>query len=60
MAFADGELATLDDNAAGVTIGTTADLTGNDSYGEDGPAAANAVTIVGLGDLGGSVSYNFV
>lgn len=49
----DGNLATLDDNAAGVVVGTVAGLLGNDEYGADG-AGSPAITIA-TGDLGGTI-----
>ncbi|MBS7671295.1 DUF5801 repeats-in-toxin domain-containing protein, partial [Croceicoccus gelatinilyticus] len=49
----DGNLATLDDNAAGVVVGSVAGLLTNDEYGADG-AGSPAITI-GTGDLGGTI-----
>jgi hypothetical protein len=55
VATNDGQLAALDDNASGVTIGTVAGLLSNDNYGADGQAASDAITI-GAGSLGGTVA----
>ncbi|WP_206539307.1 beta strand repeat-containing protein [Aurantiacibacter luteus] len=54
VAANDGQIASVDDGASGVTVGTVATLTGNDSYGADGPGSP-AITI-GTGSLGGTVS----
>ncbi|WP_208109926.1 DUF5801 repeats-in-toxin domain-containing protein [Dongia mobilis] len=49
----DGLLTTVDDNAAGVTIGTVAGILGNDKFGADGADSGDIV--IGAGDKGGSV-----
>lgn len=54
VATNDGEIASVDDNASGVTVGTVAGLTGNDTFGADGEGAP-AITIA-TGSLGGTVS----
>jgi len=53
----DGQLASVDDNASGVVIGTTASLLGNDSYGADGPATTDSLTFA-TGSLGGTVTID--
>ncbi|MFA7685162.1 MAG: VWA domain-containing protein, partial [Syntrophales bacterium] len=53
----DGLLATVDDNASGVVIGTTDDLLANDLYGADGEASSGALTIE-TGSLGGTVTID--
>ena len=50
----DGLLATVDDNAAAVNIGTVAGLLANDSYGADGQGTP-AITIA-TGSLGGTIT----
>nr|WP_237451847.1 DUF5801 repeats-in-toxin domain-containing protein [Qipengyuania oceanensis] len=55
LATNDGELASVDDNATAVVIGTVADLLANDLYGADGQGTP-AITIVGTGSLGGTVT----
>ena len=57
VAVNDGQLYSVDDDATGVTIGTVADLVGDDSYGADGAAATGALTIA-TGSLGGTVSID--
>ena len=48
------QLASVDDNASGVTIGTVAGLLANDTYGADGQGSPN-ITIA-TGSLGGTVA----
>ncbi|WP_374383083.1 DUF5801 repeats-in-toxin domain-containing protein [Dongia sp.] len=55
VATGEGVLATLDDNAAGIVIGTVEGLLANDQFGADGRAAVNPLTI-GTGSLGGTVA----
>jgi len=57
VAVNDGKLASVDDNASGVVIGTTASLLGNDSYGADGPATTDSLTFA-TGSLGGTVTID--
>ncbi|MEP3051002.1 MAG: DUF5801 repeats-in-toxin domain-containing protein [Erythrobacter sp.] len=54
VATDDGEIASVDDNASAVTVGTVAGLTGNDDFGADGEGTP-AITIA-TGSLGGTVS----
>ena len=56
VAVNDGQLASVDDDAANVVIGTVAGLLSNDSYGEDGQGSPN-ITIA-TGSLGGTVTIN--
>ena len=56
VAVNDGQLASVDDDAASVVIGTVAGLLSNDSYGEDGQGSPN-ITIA-TGSLGGTVTIN--
>ena len=53
----DGVLGSVDDNVIGVTTGTVSDLLSNDSYGADGEASSDAITIAG-GSLGGTVTIS--
>ena len=53
----DGELASLNDDASGVIIGTVAGILSNDSYGADGAADTDSITIAG-GNLGGTVTID--
>ncbi|TDG15253.1 retention module-containing protein, partial [Seongchinamella unica] len=57
VATNDGLLATLSEDASGAVIGTLNDLLGDDSYGADGAAASNSITIA-QGSLGGTVVIN--
>jgi large repetitive protein len=57
VAVSDGQLASVDDEASGVNIGTVSSLTGNDTYGADGAAATDAI-VIGSGSLGGSVTID--
>ena len=56
VAANDGQLASVDDDASNVVIGTVAQLLSNDSYGEDGQGSPN-ITIA-TGSLGGTVTIN--
>ena len=56
VAANDGQLASVDDNAASVDIGTVAGLLSNDSYGEDGQGSPNIS--IATGSLGGTVTIN--
>ncbi|MDR7103997.1 DUF5801 repeats-in-toxin domain-containing protein, partial [Croceicoccus sp. BE223] len=50
----DGLLATLDDSAEGVVVGTVAQLLSNDEYGADG--AGTPAIVIATGSLGGTIS----
>ncbi|WP_240334263.1 DUF5801 repeats-in-toxin domain-containing protein, partial [Sphingobium estronivorans] len=50
----DGQIATVDDNAAGIVIGTVAGLLGNDRFGADG--AGTPPIAIGTGSLGGTIA----
>ena len=54
MATNDGQLASVDDNVTGVTIGTAAGLLSNDHFGADGQGTP-AITGISAGSLGGAV-----
>ena len=56
VAVNDGQLASVDDDASNVNIGTVAQLLSNDSYGEDGQGSPN-ITIA-TGSQGGTVTIN--
>ena len=58
VAANDGQIASVDDNAASINIGTAADLLlANDHYGADGPAATDSLTFA-TGSLGGTVTID--
>ncbi len=54
----EGVLDTVDDNVSNYDIGHIDDLLDGDSYGADGAAETNAITIVGNGTLGGTVTID--
>ena len=56
IATVDGEIATVDDNASGVVVGTFNGLTANDDFGADGQGTP-AITIA-VGSLGGTVTID--
>ncbi|MBI3919377.1 MAG: retention module-containing protein, partial [Betaproteobacteria bacterium] len=51
----DGQLASVDDNAAGVKIGTVAQLLANDNYDTDGAATSGSL-VIATGDKGGTIA----
>ncbi|SCW85133.1 VCBS repeat-containing protein [Sphingobium faniae] len=52
----DGQIASVDDNASGIVIGTLSGLLANDSFGADGQGSPS-ITIA-TGSLGGTVTIN--